>query len=188
VTGNPRADVTAAGGERLLPACAPTFRVSGKQPEIWDPVTGRTRSAPEGAEAGGCTSIPLEFPPYGSTFIVFRKRANVQPKPSAPKPSILATLEEPWAVKVDPKWGGPESVQFAQLESWSKHSDDGIKYYSGTAIYAKSFEFAGKPGQTVWIDLGDVKETAAVRLNGRESLGPRLSALKQPQRSKPEIK
>ena len=43
-------------------------------------------------------SIPLEFPPYDSTFIVFRERANIQPKP---KPSTLAALEGPWIEKFD---------------------------------------------------------------------------------------
>ena len=49
-----------------------TFRVSGKTPEEFDPMTGRVspvyvyREAPTGVE------IPLDLPPYASTCILFR--------------------------------------------------------------------------------------------------------------------
>ena len=53
-----------------------TFRVSGKQPEIWDPVTGTMRDAAAFRQEGGRTIVPLEFGPCGSTFIIFRKHID----------------------------------------------------------------------------------------------------------------
>jgi hypothetical protein len=48
------------------------FRVTGKQPEIWDPATGERRLAPVFDAAGNGTRMPLHLPPWGSVFVVFR--------------------------------------------------------------------------------------------------------------------
>ena len=117
--------------------------------------------------SSGRTSIPLEFAPYGSVFVVFRKRA-AKPAKRIQHSSVLAKIEGPWTLRFDPKWGGPESIEFAELESWTKRPEEGVKYYAGTATYRKSFTFTGKPGQRILLDLGEVKEIAAVRLNGKQ--------------------
>ena len=48
------------------------FRVVGRQPEVWDPVSGSMHDAAVVTASGGRTAIPLELPPYGSVFVVFR--------------------------------------------------------------------------------------------------------------------
>lgn len=71
-------------------------------------------------------------------------------------------------VSFDPKWGGPANVRFDELTDWSKHAEDSIKFYSGTAIYRKTFTLSvlsEKSGQLM-LDLGEVREVAEVRLNG----------------------
>ena len=45
----------------------------------------------------------------------------------------------PWEVAFDPRWGGPEKVAFDKLQDWSKRPEEGIRYYSGTAVYRKTF-------------------------------------------------
>ena len=47
-------------------SCA--FRVSGRQPELWDPVSGSIRDAPAFTQEGGRTGVPLEFAPCGSPW------------------------------------------------------------------------------------------------------------------------
>ncbi|MFA7370250.1 MAG: glycosyl hydrolase, partial [Kiritimatiellales bacterium] len=53
-----------------------TFRVSGKAPELWHPDTGRIEPAPVWREEGGRITVPLQFDPAGSVFVVFRKPAG----------------------------------------------------------------------------------------------------------------
>ena len=84
-------------------------------------------------------------------------------------------ISGPWEVQFDPRWGGPEKpVTFAKLEDWSKRTEDGVRYYSGTAVYRKTFVFAkaensGLKPQT-FLDLGQVAVMTEVKLNG-QSLG-----------------
>lgn len=155
-----------------------TFRVSGKRPELWDPVTGESRPAVAFKQAGGLTTVPLEFAPYGSLFVIFREPmgAEVQGEASRNFPvySNAQEIQGPWDVSFDPKWGGPSNAEFAKLISWTVRPEDGIKYYSGSATYHKSFDLPPAlhgPHARVALDLGDVKYAAQVRLNGKD-LGP----------------
>jgi len=57
-----------------------------------------------------------------------------------PERQAILTLGGPWKVKFDPAWGGPGEVVFEQLLDWAIHPDDGIRYYSGTAVYTAEFD------------------------------------------------
>ncbi len=151
-----------------------TFRVAGKQPEIWDPVTGSRRDAAAFTRTDGATSIPLDFAPHGSVFIVFRKPLDsVRPAAATTNTPALAPVLEikgPWTVKFDTRWGGPESVAFAELADWTTRPEDGIRFYSGKATYLKTFELPPSDpagGASFWLDLGSVQHLAEVRLNGK---------------------
>ena len=88
-----------------------------------------------------------------------------------PEPFALAG---PWEVKFAPGRGAPAQVVLDHLVSWSESADTGIKYFSGSAVYRKSFAFSGttfadpslKP--VVELDLGKVAVMAEVKLNGKE--------------------
>jgi hypothetical protein len=74
-------------------------------------------------------------------------------------------------VHFDPKWGGSETAQFDLLVSWPTRPEPGIKFYSGTAVYEKTFELPKSeirnPKSEIWLDLGDVRELAEVKVNGK---------------------
>ena len=80
----------------------------------------------------------------------------------------------PWDVAFDPKWGGPAKIVFNKLDDWSLRPEDGIKFYSGIASYTKTFDLPADSAKRsagsdrLWLDLGTVKNIAAVRLNGRD--------------------
>ncbi|HOX57617.1 MAG TPA: glycosyl hydrolase [Candidatus Paceibacterota bacterium] len=145
------------------------FRVAGKAPELWDPLTGQTRTLPEFTVRDGRTTVPMRFEPAQSFFVVFRKTEGSAGGRNFPRESKVADLPGSWNVAFDPKWGGPQNVVFDRLQDWSKRKEDGIRYYSGTAIYRKSFDAPKSVrGQRMHLDLGAVKNLAAVRLNGRD--------------------
>lgn len=149
-----------------------TFRVAGRDPELFDPLTGEKRSLPEFSCHDGCTEVPLRFESWQSYFVVFRPSSEILPRGVANftrlKPEL--TLEGPWDVSFDPKWGGPEKVIFDGLIDWTNSPDPGIRYYSGKAVYRKSFALTGinsKEDRKYFLDLGQVKNLARIRLNGR---------------------
>jgi hypothetical protein len=78
----------------------------------------------------------------------------------------VAELTGPWTVSFDHKWGGPESVKFDRLVRWTERPEEGIKFYSGTATYRKTFDLPAISGRLV-LDLGEVGNIAKVRLNGK---------------------
>ncbi|HEC44711.1 MAG TPA: hypothetical protein ENI20_17990 [Bacteroides sp.] len=86
-----------------------------------------------------------------------------------PAPRVL---DGEWIVEFDPEWGAPAEVKLAELISWTDHADEGVKYYSGTGSYHKTFnvpdDWLGSE-QRVHLDLGDVHELAEIFVNGRSA-------------------
>lgn len=145
-----------------------TFRVTGRAPELWNPVTGERTFAPRYREHAGVTEVSLDFAPCGSWFVVFREPAGAHPPTAETEsgPKSTRTLGGPWAVQFDPRVGGPTQAMFAGLSDWTAHTDAGIRHYAGTATYRTQFDLSST-GPRRWLDLGDVRELAEVRLNGR---------------------
>lgn len=53
------------------------FRITGKQPQFWNPETGEIKDAAVWKEeADGTTSVPIFFEPEGAIFVVFEKNAS----------------------------------------------------------------------------------------------------------------
>lgn len=80
-------------------------------------------------------------------------------------------VEGPWTVRFQTGRGAPESIQLPQLQSLSRHTDAGVRHFSGTATYERSIdvpaELIGR-GKRVYLDLGRVEVLAGVTVNGRE--------------------
>lgn len=171
--------------ERQPQAGTVTFRVAGKVPEIWDPVTGKKREAADYAMADGRTTVPLELADSQSLFVVFRHAARAAKSKGLSRSAAAAQkkdrgaaqsgicLTAPWTVTFDPKWGGPaEAVKFKTLEDWTKRPEEEIRTYSGTATYKTTFDLPESqiPNRKseIFLDLGIVKNMAQVRLNGKD--------------------
>ena len=75
-----------------------------------------------------------------------------------------------WTVHFDTLWGGPQTMQLDTLKSWTDFENNGVKYYSGTALYKKQFSVTDLQlkGNKVVLDLGNVLEMAAIKINGNE--------------------
>lgn len=147
------------------------FRVSGKAPELWDPVRGTIRGLPQWSSHDGRTEIPLHLDPFGSAFLIFRTPANAPATSAAenfPGKKVVMEIPGPWRVTFDPAFRGPGEVEFPRLTGWTAHPEPGIRFYSGTATYRTTFEVPHSTDPLPEaIDLGNVREIAEIRLNGK---------------------
>ena len=133
------------------------FRVSGKEAEIWHPASGALDEA-SFAIADGRTTVPLHLDERESLFVVFRNAAAV-PKRVIAEPVVktLATVSGPWEITFPPNLGAPASVRMEKLASWTDSSEEGVKYFSGTATYTKTVQAPASwfaAGSRVVLDLG----------------------------------
>ena len=78
-------------------------------------------------------------------------------------------LSTGWEVRFPPKLGAPEKVSLEKLMNLSEHSVPGVKYFSGTMTYAKTFALPAEAlgaSRVLRLDLGTVKNVAEVTVNG----------------------
>jgi len=77
----------------------------------------------------------------------------------------------PWQIVFPPGRGAPASISLDPLASWTDQADPGVRYFSGTARYKKDLEIPGDllgDGKELYLDLGEVKNIARIRLNGKD--------------------
>lgn len=150
------------------------FRATRATPQLWDPITGETRFLPDFKVDGSQTTVPLQFDKHQSYFIVFDPQIKVKlvPGKNFAETKTASTLDGPWQVSFDTKWGGPADVTFDKLQDWTTRPEEGIKFYSGTAVYHKEFELPAnidlsKNGK-IYLNLGEMHDMARVKLNGKD--------------------
>jgi len=146
------------------------FRVSGKEAELWHADTGEIEPA-EFSIADGRTTVPLHLAERESVFVVFRRAASSSertlPRPTA---TTLATLDGPWTVSFPSNMGAPPKITFPKLESWTANADEGVKFFSGTAVYSKTVRVESswlRSGEKVLLNLGMVNDLVEVSVNGQ---------------------
>ncbi len=191
----------------------PLFRVHGKQPELWNPVTGETILTARFVHQAEGTRVRLQLEPRGSLFVVFQKKStkhstvtktlfngaeadlpvrflkkgavqleahrsgSYQLLFSGGQKQTLDSvrvptpqpLSGPWQVRFIDGGASLQSVRFDSLFSWTDHPEADIEFYSGTAVYEKTFNLPSgdkREGETILLDLGDVGVIAQVVVNG----------------------
>jgi hypothetical protein len=147
-----------------------TFRVTGKEAELWHSDTGVMEPA-SFRTADGRTTVPLHLEPWGTVFVVFRKPAKSASRNLAKiSDNAIATVEGPWDLSFQADRGAPAKITLDKLASWSDNPDEGVKYFSGTGTYTKTIQAPRdwfKRGAHLSIDLGEVKNLAEVSVNGK---------------------
>ncbi len=109
----------------------------------------------------------------GETRLLRTSTAAV--KDAGPAWAYTATAGAP--VPVAGQWqirflkGGPElppAIETDTLKSWTELGGEAAQRFGGTARYRLEFDAPATPADDWLLDLGDVRESARVRLNGRE--------------------
>lgn len=149
-----------------------SFRATARYVELYNPVIDKTTLLTNWKLENGRTIIPLVFEANESCFVIF-KNTTQEKLDSANQKELdfekVTTLEGNWNLQFDPQFHGPvESITISKLFDWSTSEDERIKYYSGTAVYTKTFHWDGALNQKVWMDLGQIENMAEVSLNGKD--------------------
>lgn len=151
------------------------FRVTGKQPELWDPVTGVIRKLPAFRQEEKTTVVPMKLDKNECVFVVFREKGE----PSATTleanyPAPLRTQEATgeWNVTFESAFKTPSPVRMATLDNLSDNANDSIRYFSGTATYTTSVNLdrAGR-GEHMFMAFDNVGTMAKVYINGKYAGG-----------------
>lgn len=143
------------------------FRVSGRAPALWNAVTGEIEPLSFQAK-GASTSVPLQFAPEESYFVVFATPTNrssyVQ---TQARWRDVGEISGPWKVEFESGRGAPESIVLEQLVSLSELAEPAVRYFSGVSQYSQSFDLpAGyEPGDPLRLSLGEVGDLAEIRVN-----------------------
>jgi len=164
------------------------IRKTGKVPELWHAETGQSEPVSYRV-SGGETIVPLTLAGEESVHLVFRKAGPDHAVVPVAKPQTLATLDGAWSVAFQPGRGAPAGTTLAKLAPLNANADFGVSHFAGVATYHHTLATprGWKPGQPLWLNLGDVREMAEVSINGhvvgtvwhapyRVDIGPALHA------------
>jgi len=137
-----------------------------KSAVIMDPMTGRTGVA----SMSGATQVYVQLAPGDSVVL----RMLTDRKPDGPAWAYWKPAGEP--VPVAGSWkvkflrGGPAlpaPIETSKLTSWTELGGEEAQRFAGTALYTLTFD-APAGDRSWWLDLGNVCQSARVRLNGRD--------------------
>jgi hypothetical protein len=127
-----------------------TFRVEGRWPQRWNPITGQVRPIAIADRPAGGTSVQLSLDAYESTIIVWSAR---QPPATLPAVSSTATgisISNDWMLSFP---GNNQPMQMQDLSSWTDNPATGN--FSGVCMYVKHFAVPkGWIGQKLILTFG----------------------------------
>lgn len=135
--------------------------------ERYDPLTNESIVLSTRKEKGK-NEVFLNLIPGESCFL--RTSDQSTEIVAASKPEKQYTIDGNWAVDfVKGKPSLPPSGKLQKAGSWVSLSDT-AKYFSGTARYTLNFDIPVEllASKSIILDLGDVREVAVVKLNGKE--------------------
>ncbi|KDN56506.1 glycosyl hydrolase [Flavobacterium seoulense] len=146
-----------------------SFRESGKIPELYNPVTDKTTVLNQWKVENGRTIIPLQLDKNESCFVIFKnqsKETNDKKGTNWAELKSVQTLDENWNLQFDASFKGPEkALKINKLFDWSTSADENIKYYSGTAVYTKEFNWKQDTKTPTYLNLGSIANLAEVTVN-----------------------
>lgn len=151
------------------------FRVTGKQPELWNPVTGVIRKLPAFRQEEKTTVVPMRLDKNECVFVVFRKKgepAATTLEANYPAPLRTQEVKGEWNVAFESAFKTPAPVRMTELDNLSTNANDSIRYFSGTATYTTTVNLdrAGR-GEHMFMAFDNVGTMAKVYINGKYAGG-----------------
>ena len=148
-----------------------SFETSAPAAKMYDAVSGKVYGIMSRSSGEGRRAVRVKLLPARSTFIVFG-RDGVALKLPVVADREVARAEGVWRVTFSGGGAREGEVEFAKLDSWSDSTDERIRYFSGRAVYRTELAVPAC-GKALTLDLGEVREIASLKVNGRD-LGTRV--------------
>lgn len=136
---------------------------------LFDPMQVRSGLATWRKNNKGGIEVYVQLQPLESCLLqtyASAKTGKIYPyKKPAAEPTVLSGT---WTIEFIS--GGPvlpKKITTTKLNSWTELGGDDVKHFSGTAGYNLQFDKPSGKATSWLLDLGSVKETAEVLLNGK---------------------
>ncbi|MCL4401898.1 MAG: hypothetical protein M1436_04420, partial [Acidobacteria bacterium] len=146
-------------------------------PEQWDAWTGGIQPFTAFTRQGKKVKLSLHLEPYGSALLAFdaavRHKPAAAPSQAASAASVIEIGGSGWKFHGAGLAGDTGNLEIPKLLDW--RSINALKSFSGRGLYETSFEATPEMlggNRRLWLDLGDVKDVAEVKINGKP--GPTL--------------
>jgi alpha-L-rhamnosidase len=151
------------------------FRSPLPNAELWNAYNGQSEKL-----AINNGEIAVNFEPYGSRIVIFRKDASQSVAPTAIVRTVKASeeLRSGWNVALT---GAANTDNIDLPYSWSDNS--AAKFFSGTAVFTKKMNLPDafrEPGTRVFLDFGEAKPSQPEPLPGGTLRGNSFAALVAP--------
>jgi hypothetical protein len=111
---------------------------------------------------------------YSKEGVVFLQEGEFQIKGEKKSIAIknqlnTQVLDGNWELLFPEGWGAPEKLLVPELASWTNSDIPGVRYFSGTATYKKSFQHTkdqdAVDDHRIYLDLGELSKVGEVWLN-----------------------
>lgn len=145
-----------------------SLRESGRNVELWNPVTTEINSDISWVIKDNRTVFNLNLDENESVFIVLKTPTDkTENKAATYHQTARISLNTPWSVQFDAAQRGlKNAVEFETLADWSENTNDSIKYYSGEAIYMNTFTLSPAKDRKYIISFDEIHDLAGVKVNG----------------------
>ena len=105
------------------------FRIKDKQPELWNPIDGHTRTLPSFKIENEITYIPMKLAPSESTFIVFNKKdrdgqQNRDLKLNYPEKKELIQVNDNWELSLQSMVNDGVNIKLDKLTDLTELDED----------------------------------------------------------------
>jgi len=153
-----------------IPSREFSFRCEGKRfAYLFNPEDGSCVRLPLTVREGRCF-VSVAFSASDARFVVLsRRRLRGASLPEACLEERRMPLDCVWNVSFDQKGGLSAEERMSELHSWTESDNPVVRYFSGTAVYSTEVGLEASlldSCRCVALDLGRVKNIAAVKING----------------------
>ncbi len=151
------------------------FRVTGKQPELWIPLTGEIRKLPAFTYKQKTAVVPMKLEKGECVFVVFRETGKPMlhsVEANYPSPVLIQNVQNIWDVTFESAFKNPSPIKMDILQDLATMANDSVKYFSGTATYKTNVDLKkASKGERMFINFDKVGAMGKVYINGKYAGG-----------------